>query len=283
MRAATESFDFVAEHLAEAAMDNRYASLPVWGTTVQGGYMSVETGGLKLDGPTVSFAAGRALSRRWSVTALAVFDALSFAGERDQRPLEPLFSKSIPLSLPADARFTGLDGAARDIAAGFSLARRADGGRLGERLWVAGVLWQQLQLRDYRMTYTLTSGPDAGATGTIDYSADYTHVVPFAGFGMTLHAGRWSYSPHALAAVPLPRRGVEGCLSAAGSVYCGDTAAAGNGKHFGDPYLALGLALGYEPWGLTVDLGGTLVQALAEPFVHRGIDRNLMLSLEWRR
>ena len=62
----------------------------------------------------------------------------------------------------------------------------------------------------------------------------------------------------------------------------GDTDAAGHGKHFGDPSLALGIDATYEPWGLSVDLGSTLSQATLERLVHAGIDANWSLAFGWR-
>jgi hypothetical protein len=61
---AKESIEFVAEHLAEIAMDNRYASLPLWNACdeagladrtacfgVNGGYARTHSGTLSFDGP----------------------------------------------------------------------------------------------------------------------------------------------------------------------------------------------------------------------------------------
>ena len=66
MAAAIESIEFVQEHLAEIAMDNRYATLPLWSKaaaeadarwqfTPQVTYAKTQTGELTIDGapPTV--------------------------------------------------------------------------------------------------------------------------------------------------------------------------------------------------------------------------------------
>src|SRR5258708_7735466 len=78
-QAASESFEFVAEHLPEAAMDNRFATLPLWshGTTttgpwqftVQGAGALTSTGGLSLEGPMFSASVERQLHGQWSVSA----------------------------------------------------------------------------------------------------------------------------------------------------------------------------------------------------------------------
>jgi hypothetical protein len=116
----------------------------------------------------------------------------------------------------------------------------------------------------------------------VDYSHDYGQVTPFAGIEFPRAHGRWTFAPHALLAVPLPRRGIFARMAGPGFDLHGDSAAAGNGKHFGDASLALGVDATYEPWGLTVDLGSTLTQATLERYVHEGIDHNVSLSLGWR-
>src|SRR3954447_10246364 len=78
---AKHDIEFVAEHLPEVAMDNRYATLPVWtamtstpedGWTfaAQDSFNQASTGDLEVGGPLLSFAVSRALSSLWSVTAL---------------------------------------------------------------------------------------------------------------------------------------------------------------------------------------------------------------------
>ena len=52
-----------------------------------------------------------------------------------------------------------------------------------------------------------------------------------------------------------------------------------SGKHFGDISVTLGVDATYETWGLSVDLGSLASQALIEPVVHKGIDRNWLISL----
>jgi hypothetical protein len=63
------------------------------------------------------------------------------------------------------------------------------------------------------------------------------------------------------------------------SIYTADV---GNGKHFGDPSLTLGLDITYRPMHLSVDLGTLLSQAVIEPLVHKGIDSNWVLSVRWQ-
>jgi hypothetical protein len=82
--------------------------------------------------------------------------------------------------------------------------------------------------------------------------------------------------------VPLPRQGVQGRIAGPDFVLSGDTADAGQGKHYGDPWLALGLAVRYVPWNIDVDVGAVVSQALLEPAIHKGIDQNLAVSVSWQ-
>jgi hypothetical protein len=60
------------------------------------------------------------------------------------------------------------------------------------------------------------------------------------------------------------------------------TADSGNGKHFGDPSVTLGLDVTYRPAHLSLDIGTALTQQLLEPHVHRGVDSDWVLSVRWQ-
>jgi hypothetical protein len=288
--AAAHSFEFAAEHLPEVAMDNRFATLPLWSGgatpagswqfTAQGGVARTGSGGLMLDGPMWSAAVHRQLNDRWSVRAFGFLDDLQFSGASDQRPLETLFAKT-PLVLPAETLFTDLHGTYRNMGTGVAFNLK-DRGWLGEQQWVIGALYQRVELRDYRATYRVLNGPSSGATGFVDYSGDYAHLTPFAGLALPRHFGSWSLTPHALFAVPVPRRGMQGRITGPGFDLSGDTEKAGNGKHFGDISLTFGLDVTYRPWGLTLDFGSFVSQALLERVIHKGIDRNWLISAYMR-
>jgi hypothetical protein len=289
--AASHSFEFVAEHLPEAAMDNRSAVLPLWSGgntpteswqfTVQGGIARTASGGLSLGGPLASAAVQRQLDDRRSVLAFGFRDDLRFSGASDQRPLDTLVTQT-PLALPAEALFTDLRGRYRNTGAGLGFNWKQDHGWLGEHQWVAGALWQRVQLRDYRANYRVLEGAPSGSTGFADYSGEYNFLTPFAGVALPRHFGSWSLAPHVLFAIPLPRRAMRGRIVGPGFDLSGDTTSTGSGKHFGDVSVTLGLDADYEPWGLIVDLGSFVSQALIEPLVHKGIDRNWMISVSKR-
>jgi len=291
-RCADTDIEFIAEHVPEVAMDNRLASLPVWGsigrpadgirTEWQLGYSQTSTGLLKLAGPLFSVGLSRAVSDRWTLRAFGFFDRLDFSARAGERLMAPLFRSDIPLGLPANASFSGFGGAVEHLGAGLLIERRATLRGIGASSLSVGLLAQRMHLRDFRSDYLLLDGSSVGSRGTLDYSARYTFGTLLAGIATAPHdAGRWRWTPHALLAVPLPRRGVAGRISGPGFDLAGDTSRAGNGKHFGDPYVALGLVAEYRPLGLQVELGGLISQALFERWVHRGTERNWMLSISW--
>jgi hypothetical protein len=287
---AAHSFEYVAEHLPEAAMDNRFATLPLfaalatpaplWQFTVQGAAARTEAGNLALDGPMFSVGVRRRLDERWSVHGFAFSDNLQFSGAREQRPLDVLFTKT-PLALPAEALFTNLHGTSRNNGAGLAFEFQ-DHGWPGERRWFFGALYQRVSLRDYRATYEVLEGPSMGATGFVDYSAEYTHVTPITGLSLPHEFGAWNLAPHAVIAWPIPQRGLEGRITGPGFDVSGDTGKAGNGKHFGDFSLTLGLDATYVPWGLSVDIGTLATQAVFERVAHKGIEQNWVVSASLR-
>jgi len=291
--AKKEDIEYVAEHLPEVSMDNRYATLPLWTASAtsrpddgwtfaaQGSFSRATAGGLEVGGPMLSFAASRALSSRWTVTALGFADDLHLSGS-DQRDLQTLFAPSTPLARPVASSFEGLDGSVNHYGAGLAFSLSSDQGWLGVHRWVGGLLYEDVNLRDYRWNFTVLEGPDAGTRGQLDFDNDYRHFTPFAGLEVVRERGDWTFSPHALLAWPLPRRGFVGHIVTDEFDIRGDQADAGYGKHFGDPSLTLGFDITYRPAHLSVDVGTALTQALIEPIVHKGIDQNWLLSVRWQ-
>jgi hypothetical protein len=290
--AAVEDISYVTEHLAEVPMDNRFATLPVWSGNPesgrawsfagQAGLSKTATGNLEVAGPLFSASVDRAAGSRWRLGAFAFYDRLSFTGENDVRPLETPFAPTTPLARPVLAEFDNLDGSMTHYGAGIDAARIGESGWLGHYRLVGGIVWQQVELRDYRLDYVLLEGDDAGLAGQIDFDANYTHVTPFLGFELPRKGARWATAPHVLAAWPNPRYGVVGHITGPGFDLHGDTEAAGQGKHFGDPWIAIGFDVTYLPARLTIDVGALVTQRLLEPVIHKGIDTNWVLSAQWR-
>lgn len=285
---AKEDIEFVQEHLPEVAMDNRYATLPLWdtvatdaagrSTSFQSAYSDTTTGNLAISGPLFSVARHWRLAWHWSLDAFGFYDPLKLSSDREDRDLQTLFAPGTPIGRPVAATFTSLDGTATDIGVGLGVAKRMETGWFGTHRWLAGIIWQRMSLRDYRFNYRLDAGPQAGMTGTLSFDADYEHIVPYAGLELPRQHGKWATNFHLLVAFPMPRHGVVGEITGPGFDIRGDTADVGNGKHFGDPSLTLGYTLTYAPAHLSIDIGSLVSQALLEPYIHRGIERNMVLS-----
>ena len=288
---AEHDLEFVAEHLPEVAMDNRYATLPVWnaplqesspwGLGAQGAASLTEVGTLQIEGPLLSAALSKRLGDAWELGGFVFYDSLSLQGGREHRPLQTLFAPQTPIERPVGALFTNLDGRAQDFGGGAYVVHSGDARVLGAHRLLAGILWQRVDLDDYRFDYQLVEGPQQGLTGSIDFDATYDHWTPFVGIEIPRDYGQWTFALHGLLAYPLPRRGFAGHITGPGFEFSGDSASAGNGTHFGDPSVTLGFTVTYRPAMLSIDIGTLLTQALLEPMIHSGIDRNLLLSVSW--
>jgi hypothetical protein len=284
---ATEDIEFVAEHLPEVSMDNRYATLPVWSANAedpwtfvtQAAYSRVTTGELDIQGPLLSLGFIREITPSWSVGVTLFADRLRLSGTHDYRPLQTLFAPSTPLTRPSPARFDDLDGSMEHLGASLILARLSSASWLGTHRWLAGVVVEQIKLSDYAFNYEILEGPDEGTRGVIDFDATYRHVTPIIGIEFPRHASRWSYDTTALLAWPIPRRGFVGHITGPGFDIHGDTQDVGNGKHFGDPSVTLGFDVTYEPSHITVGLGTLLTQRLLEPHIHRGIETDWLVNV----
>lgn len=285
-RADPEDISFVAEHLPEVAMDNRYATLPLRSndesrvsTSLGLGYTSISSQTLTLEGPMLSL--GVTWQRdRWRLTGFVFRDQFSLTSGVEHRPLGLEFTTT-PLTLPAPAEFTGLDGSMSDTGIGFAVSRHRSHSWIGAFDWSAGLLWQSVKLTDYGLDYRVLDGPDAGATGTINFDSTYNHFAPFAQIGKSWSGDRWRLTPRATIAWPTPRRGVAGRITGPGFDLAGNTETNGEGKHFGDPSVTFGCDVTYLPWNVTFDVGTTLTQAVLEPQIHKGIEQDLMLQVWW--
>ena len=120
---AAHPIEYVAEHLPEVAMDNRYAVLPLqgactaqreycWGVTA--GYAQTHSQTLSIDGPMFSVSLDRQAGP-WTLSGFVFYDSFALGSGVEHRPLDVLFTHDVPYQLPADAEFTGLSGSARDI------------------------------------------------------------------------------------------------------------------------------------------------------------------------
>lgn len=287
---ALENLDYVAEHLFEVAMDNRLATLPLWSSaefskpewrfTAQLGYDWIESGSVSIAGERIAFAVERAFGSSWAVRGIVFSDSMGFSGTAGEALLSPSYlSTSIPLAVPATARFGNLSGEMTHRGISISASRSVDRGWLQSSAWTIGLAFEQLRNNDYRAAFTVLDGATAGATGTVDYSAEYSFVTPFVGMQWRLQHGDWIITPHWEYFLPIPRRGFVGAISGPGFSSSGNSGTAGYGKYVSDQLLTAGCAITHGRSGLTFDLGTTLVQYLLEPFTHNGVDKNFVLSI----
>ena len=286
--AATEDMDFVAEHLPEAAMDGRLLSLPLnyagnlrvdeWSTQLEALATRIESGNLRLTGPGVGIGLRYQISRSWAVLGVAFYDRLTFSGDTEARPVAPIFSTSFPVSLPADATLSNQRGDISQAGAGLAMRYQPDGRPFA---FTFGALRERVKLGGYRVDYRLTSGPSAGTSGTLDYSANYPYWTPFATFEWRISHGTWQFSPRFTAGVPIPTWGWRGRITGPGFDVAGDTETIGRGRHMGDSFAGFGFGITYSPWNLTLDAGASLNQILLEPRIHQGVDRAWLMNFEW--
>jgi hypothetical protein len=289
---AVEDIEFVAEHLAELPMDNRFASLPVWrlsdesgnpwSLAAQGAYSSTSSGNLNNAGPLISIGLSHTLDSGWDAGALVFFDTLDLSGNADFRPLQTDFFPDIPLTLPVAARFDDLNGSEHHYGGGVFVGLSKHSDWVGEHRWVGGLIWQRVELNDFDLAYQILEGPDADVSGSIGFDAVYKYITPFIGLELSHRWTRWSVTPHVLAAWPFSKHGVEGHITGPGFDFASDSATAGHGKHIGDASLTIGLDITYLPANFTIDAGSIVTQYLVEPYINKGIEANWLVSCRWQ-
>ena len=286
--AAAESFEFISEHLPETAMDNRYAGLPLAMRSTskgrllfQAGFSSTTSSRLHLSGSQISLGYHFPFRKHSGLEFIGFVDTLAFSGGDVTLPFDVLFTNEISLSLPASADYGRLKGNMVHWGIGAFVDRDMSLPWMGRVHASYGVIAELLRLEDYRIDYRISSGDSTGASGFADYSATYRFLTPMLQLSRSKKYGDWRVTPKMTIALPLPRAGVAGRITGPGFDISGNTAKNGKGKHYGDFSLTLGLVTTYQPWHLSVDLGSLLTQALLEPVIHKGIEKNLILTFSW--
>ena len=282
-----EDIDYIAEHLPESGMDARFLALPwpagrleqgTWQTTIEAGYAATEASFLQLDGPLLAASAAYSFRAGWAVEGIGFYDSLKISGGSGREILHPTFARP-PLDLPEFADFSNPRGDYRYVGAGLGLVWQRPGS--GEDRWwtfTAGALWTRLELDGFQVDYEVATGASAGVQGVLDHSSTNDFATPFVGLGWTRPlGGRFSISPRALAAAPLPQGDFTGRITGPGFD------ASGNSTSIGDSFVGLGLEIVHRPTGLGIDLGGLLYFAGAEGIVHKGVSQALTLQIAWHR
>jgi hypothetical protein len=285
--AASEDLDFITEHVAEVAMNNGLATLPLWQRSwtderrwrgfLSGGYNAISAQDMDIKGYMVAAAIEHPLSANWAIRGLLFTDNATLSGSPGTRTLNPVFLRPLPTGLPADAVFGNLDGDVTQYGTGLTATWRNHSGWMDGSEWMGGLLWQHLSINHSTTAYTLVDG----TTGTIGYDSSFGYFTLIAGMQWHRRYAQWLFAPHWHLTLPLPRGAVSGRLTGPGFDESSNSAAAGNGHHLGDSYVSLGLSITYLPAHFTVDVGTMVSQYLLEPVIDEGIDQDLVLSMEW--
>jgi hypothetical protein len=282
--------NFLKEHALESTMDAHYIALPWPPERLDQGHprfsvdlsaAHTETEFIDVDGPMVAVAAAAKVSSRWGYEAMGFYSEMRVSGGVGHAPLEASFL-NVPLDLPQPAEFSNSRGTMRGYGiGGAAVLERGEGERHSAQV-VAGFLLERFDAAGYETDYVLEGGADAGAAGVADHSGVATFVTPFVSWQQTRPLGtRWSWSPRAMVAWPLPPRDFD--LRLTGPGFDVSTAQTGTPMVIGDPFAMLGLALTHRPSGLEIDLGETLLFPVFEQVSHAGVSQAWVVHLAWRQ
>jgi hypothetical protein len=283
-----EDLDFQAEHMLESAMNDRLTSFLTtsdeieperWSLAVGVGAASARSSAFSLEGGMLSAAAAYGLAEGGGLELTGFYDRFNLSGSGGSQVLDPRWSTELPLQFPVDAETSDPRGEVSHLGAGLAWVKPAQGKH--RRRWRFGLFYSRVEVKDFAVDYRLLAAPEV--SGRIDYSATYDYLWPWSEVEARWDLGsRWRVVPHAGAFLPLPGRGFAGRMSGPGFDISGDTDTALGDAHMGDAHVALGLRFDHRPTGLSVDLGGSLFNLLAEPIDHPGIDTAIVLQLVWR-
>jgi len=280
-----EDLHYLAEHLAEAAQDARYFTLP-WPNreerdwrpivSVAASRFEAEVAGAR--GGLLALGASRAAGERWRVALLAFYDRFRVHGGSTDFVLTA-GSMTVPLDLPAQAEIDSPSGMFVHDGVGLVLRREPAAG--GWAL-TTGILVERLTLSDYRFHYRLLSGADAGATGFVDYSSRNIYLSPFVGAQRDVALGAdWTLGLRGALGVPLPAGEFKARFTGPGFDITTDSPGSSPGR-IGDGYVMLGAGLRERRTGLEFDVGALLTYGPVERLTHDGIRKGILFSVTWR-
>lgn len=286
-----EDIHFLSEHAVESGMDAAYMSLPwpagrlapgTWRPSVDLATAQTTTDFMRLKGRVVSVSAAHGVSAHWGYQVLASYASMKISGDDGRAPLSSGFLGEVPLDLPQLADFSVPRGSQSHISAGAAAIheRRGTDSAYSSQL-IAGLLLERVEITPFRMNYRLASGPDTGASGTLEYRSRASFVTPFVGWQQTRPlSSRWTWSPRAMLVLPLPSRDLDARLTGPG--FDVSTPRESPAVPIGDGFFVLGLALRHQPSGLEIDLGGRLYYATGESASHPGVADARALHVAWR-
>lgn len=283
-----EPLDFQAEHAIEGAMNHRLAQFLTTGDEIEPGLWNLAAGlgtgsatssAFDLDGEMISLAAARGLTGGGGLELAGFYDRFDLSGAGGPQELEPQWTNEVPIEFPQLADTRNPRGEVKHWGAGLAWVKAAHGKH--RRRWRFGLLYSRVEVDSFTIEYRLQSAPEI--SGLIDYSASYDYVWPWADIEANWNLGSsWKMVPHAAFFFPLPQTGFIARMTGPGFDVSGDTDTASGIAHMGDAHPALGLRFDHRPSGLSVDVGATLYNLVAEPLDHPGIDQAITLQIAWR-
>lgn len=285
-----EDAHFLLEHLAEAAQDARYFALPWPAATSQDWEPIVAVGATKFDstianmqGLLLTVGAARRLDERWSYELVGFYDQFDVSGNTTEQVLTAGPLAQVPLDIPERAEFSAAGGKVRHSGIG-AVFRRELQTQIGvwQKAWIAGLLFERLELVDYRIHYRLLAGANAGTAGVLDYSGTHNFISPFVGFQAerTLVSG-WTMVPRTALGIPLPVGKFDPRLTGPGFDLTPASTGSEHGR-IGDGYLMLGMNVRDHGSGMEIDLGSMLTFPLIERLTHNGVNHGIFIALTWR-
>jgi len=286
-----EDIHYEFEHLAEAAQDARYYSLPwfdsddsigEWKPLVGYAYPSLESGFAEASGSLWTLGVERGLSDMWRISMVGFYDEFRIDGGTSENLLTPLAVHEVPLALPAQAEFSEPDGTIRHHGFVVAGARRFHSGAGGSSMDLVGALmFEKLDLSGYRARYRLLEGPDAGAEGIVEHSGSWNFYTPMAGVRWGKPFRRVDLSAHFLVGMPLPKGDLETRLTGPGF----DLTTKGTGappESIGDAFSVVGLVVRDRRSGIGIDIGSTFAYPIFEALNPQGVSRTILISVSWR-
>lgn len=284
--AASDSLDFVAEHLLEVPMDLRYLAFPKSQQGIEDNGPSIQLGYARLSGRSMAAEVSMlAISKSIKVVsgtqfmAGAFFDRLTFSHNQQTDILRPTFGKPADLPDETPVDISDVNGSGYHAGLSLSWVRQTTRGST----YQFGMAIEQLVINQFKVSFR-TSDLANNITGSVDYAGTYTMLTPFLMYEgkSRFWTPEWRSTFHAIATLPLPRVGFKGHLQGPNFDIDSDSDAIGNGTHIPDAYLGLGYSIEHVRTGLSLDMGATLYSYVLEPVGHKDIAPPVFITLSKR-
>ena len=284
-----EDIDYIAEHLAETALDVGYFAIPWptealapdrWQAGLTVGWSEASDDAFDFRGGAFGVQAFRPVSARIVLGIGGFYDSFEVGGGSGELALRPGFVPDVPLDLPEFAQFSNPRGTFRHY--GLVGQWFYELGQHPERGWsiLAGLAADHLELDGYRFdTYCWVAlMPEPSF---LDHSSQATYFTPFVGvqrrFPLTQN---WALAAHMVFGEPGSVGDIDGRITGPGFDLSSQDPG-GTPGDIGDNFLSLGVSLRHRPSGIEVDIGSTLSYPLFESETRPGIHRALLLLVTW--